>query len=770
MAPKLHIIHISDVRAGDWAEEPKDRADRVIQALKDCNIRVHEDFDYMVLGGNNTVNREDRQFESAKELILALAGILTKQENRSNRVLITPGPCDVSARGEPLRFDAFNRFTDSVHAALGGLPSGERVATTPGCDWWKLRVMKDLTLVGMHIEPLREDSHEQFACLEQTLRGIVSEHPMQSVYARDHRPVLMACDTYPSALLEEPPVAAAGRLLSQRFLALGKHLYLCFTDGSLPVIPPQPFRSAEFYAFGKHRVHGGPKKVAGIGLLRIEMASAHVNLEFTPLLVNDTPRAESRAYQIPRDKLPSLSDVFNPYMRKLEALITQHQEPRIVVISGIPGCGARELLQSLNEELFIQLSTGRYRKLSHHLPSDPSMMCQSFTDLRKRISDLRNHGDQPMVLLTDPASVPASVKNQEDWVREFMKEMDVFPSDPFGWVLYFPNPMRQVMHRSRDYITNLWIEPLAGTDHDIVGRVYESEFPLPKLSYLRALTGGFVGFDLALCDFAKNRFNRFSGAECLAPHIEKQLFNEALGPIPPSERLRDHLEEFAEWLETQSSGNRILDMICETMVKERIREKLLDGGKVESIMIGAPITAVSQTTIEMLRQAKVLANDDRLQLTIPFLVAQVEFKYRFHLAFPGALIERAKELHNALVASGCDVYLYSEPNSQDLTRDWQETEQQSIREADGFVLLYHSAGQSDQFSSNLFTECRFANDLGKARLIVLLEEIKSHLPEPIRNWNHVIPPGAWPQDAAARIMRHFRSHFRVRARGKMRVE
>ncbi len=559
-----------------------------------------------------------------------------------------------------------------------------------------------------------------------------------------------------------------GEAIRQLLLGIGKHLHLCFNKGPLSVIPPQPLLSQDFYAFGHHRPPNDEKKGTSISLLRIEMHPANLNLRLTPVLTQGAAYSNFRTYYISRDVRPSEdSDIYRPYLRKLAELINLELGPRPILVNGIPGSGVNEFRQFLEDKHSIKLNGREFETHAVDLPRRWKQLGSAFQKLKREATN-RTRSHVPLIVLLRAPLISAKTSlteepelvAQEEWGIRFREQLDTMTKERIAWILYFPNMTRDVSDlQANPGWSSLLIGPLGMHDHDMICEVYESRFPMPPQKHLRALTGGFTGFDKALCEFAETRFKKedSSGAACLSSTIGKDLFDQALEPIlagGEGSPLLEQIRDFREWLQRNHQGNHIVKRISEALEQKRFRGMLSDGNY-------TPVTVegLSPETLRALLEFGILTKDGsevKVQLSLPFLAATRQAGRKIatlHIAFPGELRGVTKQLHEKLQKSGCVNYFYPELPPEKLTEGWKTRERKSVRASDGFLLVYGARVASSAFSGFLFEECQLAEQLNKDRLLVLVDGRKDQgLPSLVAEWQSIEPCEPWPDKAAQKIV------------------
>lgn len=750
----IRIVHVSDVMAGDGTETAA-RARTIVEAVR--HARTNGEYDYLVITGNHTSGGpqagQQGKFKAAEEFVVQLAEGLLRDEMRWNRVFLAPGPKDI-AKSDP--FGLFNSYAESIYGRLGGVPPERPVSEDKSRTWWRLRVLKDLTFVGLYTKAQGGKSSQRVVALTDLLGQISTNHPMPSAYVRDYRPVVIACDSYPSELLDLK-AADHGESIQQSLPSLGKHLYLLFAEGPLPVIAPQPVPAAEFYAFGRRRAGKDAKEPTGVSLLGVHMVAEHVNLEFTPLPLQHRLRSHPRSYRVSRDSPRRCDDVYGHYLKEAREL-TESTGASVVVVRGIPGSGVLELRRFLyrNSKSTVKNSEpgGPTRLIWHDIPNPPADLEQienaiigEFQSIREKLERRSHRHDtaKPLLVLAEPLNLDSGViSRRQRWRAEITKQLAGFVADDFDvTVLYFPNPTLE-FNLKEHFCTTLTVRPLKPELRAAVVGAYESRIPMLAKKgegQVNALTGGFLGFNLALCDFAAAQFRNTPGAMHISSKSGYDLFDKAIDHSIPAEGengLSDHIDDFMQWIGRQVDGSKLVRQLRDLTKGANLRQRLRVG---ELATASGPLQGISNSALAALSREGVLEGTDagyRLLLPLPFLARGG--KPSIHLAFSGTHTPgEAKKLADLLKSRGCDVYFFPDPETMEGGKTWLQVEEESIKARDIFVLVCKPAMHDGlAFAAGALTrEIATALQVEKKDCrLVLVEGKKKDLPLGLSEWQH----------------------------------
>jgi hypothetical protein len=744
---EICILHISSILANHNTFSPDEKSKAMFNVL-DRGGFVGKEFDYVVVCGNITKDGTKRSFSLAGDFLHQLLfdkGLLKRGEYH-NRVLIAPGPNDVSYDYESseIRRAKYFKYYPQFYSKLFDEPESKLCISFETLTKY-LKELKDLSMAALCYWDVEEQGLRNGIWRGYT-EGIfsITKQALSVNYCRRYTPTLIACDCYPSIDISGIPESKKSDI-SKCLKCIGTQVLLFCGDGPHPLIHPQNHPYENVFTIGTRQIVDGLENLPKTNIVEIQYGPEALELKISALTkaTEVLPEFAEQNHRVTRVTVPhSRTNIFDEYVAEIGKIIST-EKGRLIAIRGIPGSGLWDLYGNIGET--IKLNNMEFAVVKKELEissfEDEKQVATTFRQIISNVKDKR--GENVIVALADKRRVLHEricvLENIGSTLRQNLCILRAYTSA----VLYFSEFRHDEYLESNGLIDEyLEIKALTNKDAEMeYVRKYEEDIPIAGPNDLRYLTGGFIGFSKELLEAAKEEFSSWCGAVALSQESIHRLFGQVLKDAKYSTKsnvLSDHIKRFLYWFEKYPDGKEILYYIRSLVISEKVEEAIRDGKKPSQIQI-TKVPPNCEGNLAFLRAYGVVKSGQKgkydLELMAPFIAWPIANK-RVFLSFASEYKKQAGEIEKYLVLNGVQPYYYLKPSHHDVGEPVTPILDNRLRELNNFVLIYGDFQTFDgkpilryeweQWKENWYEKMQ----IGKAkRMVILLSDDEKRPPD-----------------------------------------
>jgi hypothetical protein len=562
----IRILHLSDLLIGN-ASSALENFDHILGRFgPDARGKEQQRLpwvDYVVVCGNITAHGLESEFQTAASWLerLAHAVINTEHDAPLERVIATPGTCDVPVENGRRDFRPFNEFLQCLHAASSG--------QAPECGFQDgeplVSELKDGTfIVAPYFDQCGATLDDIFEKAAGKLTGFE--------YCNNTPTILVTAESPVVNWRQRQRLSQKGRSIAEDRLRINFHL---FGPAPVTIVPFEPF------VFRHVGISTGPRKAEGFWPLRVN----NIEISTTTASTGKATAESGKVYQRYRVATSSMEDRTarwesevwtrnNPFtfhsfqpavsrtyveshpelIQSLTEWLNGHQSSVLMRLEHIPGSGLSECLGLLTRKRLPGNWKVKLLEIPNTRPESGAAWGEKLNDHfeKKVLPELQRLEPGTLLIIRDDSYIFQSADDARRWVDRIKEAVEQLASGETR-VLYLVTP--RVAENEFPGIDKLTVGPVSVHSSFDYARGYEWLLPfMPKV--VENLTGGALKLKEALLRQALALFGTYKGTY----RVSRESICELIQTANNSD-VMDTYRITTEIIEQMEAGQRMLTLI-----------------------------------------------------------------------------------------------------------------------------------------------------------------------------------------------------------------